>query len=243
MINRLGLKGITLSVYAIIYGFSQDGENEYTGSLQYLCDFCGGVSKPTIINALKLLVEANYIFKREEIINNVQFNRYKANLPLLKNFNYPDKETLPDAVKEFNEGGKETLPNNKSYNKALYNKEKNNNISADAETASAENAPKCSVYMPLVDGTEYGVLDNDIDMWSKAYPAIDIIQELHKMRAWLDANPKNRKTAKGIKRFIIGWLGKAQNSAPKMNNGGIQNGKTNGNNGEACDSRRYGIWL
>ena len=56
MINRLGLKGVSLSVYAIIYGFSQDGENEYTGSLQYLCDFCGGVSKPTIINALKSLV-------------------------------------------------------------------------------------------------------------------------------------------------------------------------------------------
>lgn len=126
MINRLGLKGIPLSVYAIIYGFSQDGENEYTGSLQYLCDFCGGVSKPTIINALKTLVDANYIFKREEIINNVQFNRYKANLPLLKKFNYPDKEILPEEVKELNGGSKETLPNNKSNNKVINIKEKSN---------------------------------------------------------------------------------------------------------------------
>ena len=57
MINRLNLKGVALSAYAIIYGFTQDGENEFTGSVQYLCDFVGGVSKPTIIKALKELVE------------------------------------------------------------------------------------------------------------------------------------------------------------------------------------------
>lgn len=129
MINRLKLKGVALSVYAIIYGFSQDGENEYTGSLQYLCDFCGGVSKPTIIHALKSLVEAGYIFRREEVINNVQFNRYKANLPLLNNFNGGSKETLTGAVKDFNGGGKETLPNNK-YNNSFNNKELYINIIA-----------------------------------------------------------------------------------------------------------------
>lgn len=123
MITRLGLKGIALSVYAIIYGFSQDGVNEYKGSLQYLCDFCGGVSKPTIITALKSLVESKYIFKREEYVNGVQFNGYRVNLPLLKNLYYPDKENLTEGVKNFNGGGKETLPNNKSYNKSFENKE------------------------------------------------------------------------------------------------------------------------
>ena len=128
MINRLGLKGISLSVYAIIYGFTQDGENEFTGSLQYLCDFCGGVSKPTIIKALKELVESGYLLRREEIINGVQFNRYKVNLPLLKNLYYGSKETFTGEVKDFNGGSKETLPNNKSYNKSLNNKEIYNTI-------------------------------------------------------------------------------------------------------------------
>lgn len=130
MIKRLGLKGVPLSVYAIVYGFSQDGENEYTGSLQYLCDFCGGVSKPTIISALKSLVEKGYLIRREEFINGVQFNRYKANLPLLKNLYYPDKEILTEGVKKFDGGGKETLPNNKSNNKSLNNKEIYENIIA-----------------------------------------------------------------------------------------------------------------
>lgn len=127
MITRLGLKGVQLSLFAIVYGFSQDGENEYTGSLQYLCDFCGGVSKPTIINALKSLVESGYLLRREEIINGVQFNKYKVNLPLLKNLYYPSKEILTGVVKNFNGGGKEILPNNTNNNKSL-NKEIYKNI-------------------------------------------------------------------------------------------------------------------
>ena len=105
MINKLKLKGIELNVYAIIYGFSQDGESEFKGSLKYLTEFTGGTSKPTLIKALKDLTEKRFIIRREEIINKVKFNRYRANLPLLKEFDGGGKETLQG-------GGKETLPNN-----------------------------------------------------------------------------------------------------------------------------------
>ena len=132
MINRLGLKGVALNVYAIIYGFSQDGESDFSGSLKYLCDFCGGVSKPTIIKALKELTEAGFILRRDEIINSICFPRYRANLPLLKNFNGGSKETLTGVVKNFNGGSKETLPNNKRDNKSINNK--NNNILTEFET-------------------------------------------------------------------------------------------------------------
>ena len=132
MINRLGLKGVSLNVYAIIYGFSQDGESEFTGGLQYLCDFCGGVSKPTIINALKSLTESGLLIRREDYINNICFPRYRANLTVLKNFNGGSKEILTEGVKNFNGGSKEILPNNKTDNKELNNN--NNNISAEFET-------------------------------------------------------------------------------------------------------------
>lgn len=174
MINRLGLKGIPLSVYAIIYGFSQDGENEYTGSLQYLCDFTGGTSKPTIIKALKELVESGYIIRREEFINSVQFNRYKVNLPLLKKFNGGSKEILTDAVKDFNGGSKKTLPNNKSYI-SLENKEIYKNIVAHlnekAGTAyrSSSHATQRLINARLADGfTEqdfYEVIDKKCAEW------------------------------------------------------------------------------
>lgn len=113
MVNRLGLKGTALAVYAIVYGFTQDGENEFTGSLQYLCDFLGGVSKPTIISALKYLTEKEYLIRRDEKINGVLFARYKANLTLVKNFEWGSKENSSGVVKKSNSGSKKTLTNNK----------------------------------------------------------------------------------------------------------------------------------
>ena len=37
MIRDLALKGNELALFAIIYGFSQDGESKFNGSLKYLC--------------------------------------------------------------------------------------------------------------------------------------------------------------------------------------------------------------
>ena len=116
MINKLKLKGIELNIYAIIYGFSQDGESEFKGSLKYLSKFTGGTSKPTLIKALKDLTEKQFIIRREEIINKVKFNRYRANLPLLKEFDGGGKETLQG-------GSQETLPNNE-----LLDNDSNNDI-------------------------------------------------------------------------------------------------------------------
>lgn len=122
MVNRLGLKGVELNIYAIIYGFSQDSGSEFTGSLQYLCDFTGA-TKPTIIKALKTLSEKGLIIRREENINNIRFLRYKIVNPIkniggkeillpVKNLYGGSKEILPGVVKKFNWGSKETLPNN-----------------------------------------------------------------------------------------------------------------------------------
>lgn len=124
MLNRLNLKGVPLQVFSIIYGFSQDGETCFTGSLQYLCDFTNA-SRPTVIKALKELVDRGYVLKYENEMNGVKFNKYKANLPVVKNFNGGSKETLPEGSQVSLPGGsKETLPNNKD----LDNK---NNISKD----------------------------------------------------------------------------------------------------------------
>jgi hypothetical protein len=49
--------------------------------------------------------------------------------------------------------------------------------------------------------------------YKPAYPAIELDVELRKAAAWLVSNPNQRKTPKGMSRFINGWLSKAQNSA------------------------------
>lgn len=108
MINELGLSGNALMIFAIIFGFSQDGESCFTGSRKYLCDFTGA-TKPTVDKALNDLIDKGYILKYVEKRNDVIYNRYQINLNIL-NFT-GSKESLPPC--------KETLPNNKVDNKDI----------------------------------------------------------------------------------------------------------------------------
>ena len=140
MLNRLHLKGTELQIYAIIYGFSQDGESKFTGSLQYLCDFTLS-SKPTVIKALKGLVDKGYIIKAEKVVNGIKFNEYSADLLVVKKLNSGGKETLPEVVKKLNSGGKETLPNNKVYNKDLNNNNINNKEQSETVASIIGKAP------------------------------------------------------------------------------------------------------
>jgi hypothetical protein len=71
--------------------------------------------------------------------------------------------------------------------------------------------------LPLVDGSEHGVSKAQVAEWSATYPAIDVEQQLRSMRAWLQANPANRKTPRGVSAFIVRWLGKAQDQARPTN--------------------------
>lgn len=66
--------------------------------------------------------------------------------------------------------------------------------------------------LPLNDGSMFGVPEDKYNDWLNLYPAVDVMQELRKMRGWLDGNPKKRKTKTGIMRFITGWLSRAQDS-------------------------------
>lgn len=77
MVNDLKLKGNELLIYAIIYGFSQDGETRFTGSLQYLADWTNS-TKQGVTKNLKSLVEKGYIDRREVYKNNVKFVEYYA---------------------------------------------------------------------------------------------------------------------------------------------------------------------
>lgn len=62
MRTELGLTGNNLLLYAIIYGFSQDGQTRFTGSQQYLADWCG-CTRRSVQNGLKELEEQDLIEK------------------------------------------------------------------------------------------------------------------------------------------------------------------------------------
>ena len=116
MVNKLHLSGNELICYAIIYGFSQEGMSVFMGSLSYLEKWMNA-TKPTVIKALKSLVEKELIVKQEVEKNNVRLCYYGINEETKEYLLGGGKEPLPG-------GGKEPLPNNIKDN-IKNNKEKN----------------------------------------------------------------------------------------------------------------------
>lgn len=66
--------------------------------------------------------------------------------------------------------------------------------------------------IPLCDGSEYGVPKSMRDELDKLYPAVDPDQTLREIRGWNLANPKKRKTPRGIKAHIFDWFKREQDS-------------------------------
>jgi hypothetical protein len=61
--------------------------------------------------------------------------------------------------------------------------------------------------------------DADWKEWTAAFPALNIGNEIAKAHAWVMANPRNKKTSRGMAAFIYNWLSRAQDRGPV--NGGV----------------------
>ena len=84
MVNDLGLSGVDLICYAIINGFSQDGESCFKGNRKYLAGWIG-CSIKSIDRILVRLTQNGCVEKISEKVNGVVFNSYKAVRPNIAN--------------------------------------------------------------------------------------------------------------------------------------------------------------
>ncbi len=123
MVSDLGLKGNNLFAYALIYGFSQDGNSKFTGSINYVTKWLN-CSRVTAIKVLKDLTDQKLLIKEQVTVNSVTFNKYSAKLP-----NTGSTEIVPPVQKldwgsteKVDQGSKETVPNNTIKNNNTYTK-------------------------------------------------------------------------------------------------------------------------
>lgn len=190
MVNRLGLSGNELIVYAIIYSFSQDGESCFYGSLKYI-EKTLSVSKPTAIKVLQGLLEKGLIQKHSETRNSVIFNKYKAVLG-------GGKESLP-GVKNIYGGGKESLPGG-GKDSLPYKKE--NNISNNNSKATPE---KSGSLFPESDPEKLTLFRNSLvgkfedfekQFKQPEFQEIDLFYYFNSVSDWSDKANKKR-TARG----------------------------------------------
>lgn len=82
MVEDLKLKGNELIVYAVVFGFTQDGNHWYYGTRGYLASWCGA-SKGTVSNCLSSLVKKGYLERVEEMDRGVMRVKYRASLKLV----------------------------------------------------------------------------------------------------------------------------------------------------------------
>jgi len=117
MVSDLGLKGNYLFAYALIYGFSQDGISQFTGSIRYVCRWLN-CSRGTAIKVLKDLTNQKLLIKEQVTINSVTYNKYSAKLPntgsaeIVPPIQKLDKGSIEVGV----QGSSETVPNNTIIN-------------------------------------------------------------------------------------------------------------------------------
>jgi hypothetical protein len=85
----------------------------------------------------------------------------------------------------------------------------------------------------LSDNTTYNVPQENIEVYRGLYPGVDVEQQLRNMAGWCMSAGPNRKTRRGIKKFITGWLIREQDKASKKGgrNGANRSGAGQGAGG------------
>lgn len=117
---------------------------------------------------------------------------------------------------------KEAKISRSKENASLYDNDNvnvNDNVLKESIYAPSSSSSTPSVIqIPLNDGSLYDVEEHQAQEWKELFPAVDVMQELRKMKAWCDANPSKRKTRRGVKAFIVKWLMKEQDKGKPVQN-------------------------
>jgi hypothetical protein len=79
----------------------------------------------------------------------------------------------------------------------------------DCAEPQGNSAPP-AISMPIISGKDFPIQQKQVDEWSIAYPAVDVVRQLAVMRQWCLANPAKRKTARGVLSFCNSWLMREQ---------------------------------
>lgn len=136
MIKELKLKNNQLMIYALIYGFSRNGDGCWHGSLDSLTDYVG-ITVQGAIKVLKALESKGLINKKVIYKDNVKRCEYTANFRPKRVLNKVDKGTkqsLEGYSTKFRGGTKQSLGNNISYIKT--NKEDEEEKNENSSTTS-----------------------------------------------------------------------------------------------------------
>ena len=80
------------------------------------------------------------------------------------------------------------------------------NASRPDKPASPSRVDPIVAELPLRNGNGWSLRSTLVASLSELYPRVDAGAQVKRMRVWLDANPSKRKTARGMGKFVSGWI-------------------------------------
>jgi hypothetical protein len=181
----------------------------------------------TINGILNELEEKNYLVRRRKYLNGkiseweyVIFETNKnhdTELLHLKNEDIENEDIENVDIENVDIENEDVYKYTKGLNTKVLNTNRLNTKGYIVQNDLENHFEPSVIQLTLNDKTLYDVSENDFKEYEELYPNVDIMQELRKMKGWLNANPTKRKTKRGIKRFINSWLSREQDK-PKPNN-------------------------
>lgn len=91
--------------------------------------------------------------------------------------------------------------------------------------------------IPLNDGTEWKPKVDVYKEYCRLYPNVDVEDAFRRMRAWCLSNSKNRKTRRGVTKFVNGWLARDQDKPRNANYSQSRDAPDDGKKWDRSDER------
>ena len=218
-------------VYTSWYNFLQELDNEQLGlTFRWMLEYCNDknpeypkdIAVKMAVKVIQPILKTD-LKKYESKVESINKAREKRKYNIENNIDI-NNEINTDIDKDINQCN---MLNDKCNMLNEVSKDTNNDVSISKDISTSTSEPKELVLeLPTIKGkygTSYPVYQDQIDKWQSIYLGVNVFAEVYKMFAWLEANPKNKKTYQGMPRFIVNWLSRQQdrasrNGTPTINN-------------------------
>lgn len=187
-IVELGLSGNELLCYSLIYGFTQDKETEFRGSLNYVASALN-VTKQNAKKIIDRLIDRGLVDKREMYFSGVKFCHYVAN-------RYGVAETATGHYQNNNGGVAETatnIDNNKDNSNDRIEDNADGGLFPSESTTpvivkQSRRKPKC-----LFEDTEFADFEKFKEKFVEPeFADIDLLYYYNRIKNWSGANGKKK---------------------------------------------------
>lgn len=120
-----------------------------------------------------------------------------------------------------------SIPNQSQPNPTKPGQTNTSCVETESPSSTPDHEDEPSVLAFPCDGTPsaWGLVESQLAQWRDLYPSLDVDTECRSALAWVLADSTRRKTARGMPRFLVGWLSRSQNRGNGRKQGGNNTGR------------------